>query len=302
MPPTTGIDAMQNARLRLPEDFDATDSAARSARAQTLTVGSTRYAYRRFGKPSATPLVLLQRFRGTMDDWDPVFLDLVAAERELILLDNTGLGYSSGRVAESIAGMARDAAAVLDQMSLTQVDVLGWSMGGCVAQQLALDRPDLVRRLVLAATSPGGVADAPRMPDKVVQVMLKPVNDDEDFLYLFFPETEQGRREGKAHMARLKRRSGETAPAVGMEGVLAQAAAIKAFSTGATATLPRLGEIAQPVLVANGVGDIMIPAYNSFVMAQRLPNAHLVLYPNAGHAFLFQYAMPFSAEVLQFLK
>jgi len=276
-------------------------SAANSGRTEYVEAGPIRFAYRRFGKRSSTPLLLLQRFRGTMDHWDPLFLNLLGSRRELILLDNAGVGLSTGRVPESIQGMAHDAAAFLDRMALNQIDVLGWSMGGCVAQQLALDRPDLVRRLVLAATSPGGVADAPTIPAKVFEVMLKPVNDDEDFLYLFFPETEQGRKEGVAHLQRLEQRSEEPIPPVSSESIMAQAKAIKAFGMGSTATLPRLGEIAQPVLVAGGHADVMIPAYNSFVMAQRLPNAYLILYPNSGHAFHFQHARSFSSQITQFL-
>jgi pimeloyl-ACP methyl ester carboxylesterase len=293
---------MQDSRSDRPKGFDPTGATAGSARTEYAEVGSTRFAYRRFGKRSATPLVLLQRFRGTMDDWDPLFLDLVAAEREIILLDNAGVGRSSGRVPDSIAGMAQGVAGALDRMVLPQVDVLGWSMGGCVAQQLALDRPRLVRRLVLAATGPGGVADAPRMPDKVLQLMLKPVNDLEDFLYLFFPETERGREEGLACLRRLGRHRAAAAAEVKGEGVAAQAKAIRTFSMGVDATLPRLAELAQPALVANGQRDIMIPAYNSYVLAQRLPDAQLVLYPNAGHAFLFQHARAFSLQVLQFLQ
>ena len=276
-------------------------SAANSGRTEYVEAGPTRFAYRRFGTQPSTPLLLLQRFRGTMDHWDPLFLNLLGSKRELILLDNAGVGLSTGRVPESIQGMAHDAAAFLDRMALNQIDVLGWSMGGCVAQQLALDRPDLVRRLVLAATGPGGVADAPKIPAKVFDVMLKPVNDDEDFLYLFFPETEQGRKEGFAHLQRLEQRSEEPIPPVSSESIMAQAKAVKAFSMGSTATLPRLGEIAQPVLVAGGHADVMIPAYNSFVMAQRLPNAYLILYPNSGHAFHFQHARSFSSQITQFL-
>lgn len=292
---------MLNVETHHLEPFDPAQSAANAARTEYLDIGRTRYAYRRFGRRSAAPLVLLQRYRGTMDDWDPLLLDCIAEERELILLDNAGVGLSNGAVPENIAGMAQNVAAFLDRLALRQVDVLGWSMGGCVAQQLVLDRPKLVRRLVLAGTGPGGVADAPKTPDKVFQTMLKPANDDEDFLYLFFPETEQGRREGLAHLRRLGRRREEPAPVVTGESFKAQAAAIKSFAGGATATLPHLAKIAQPVLVANGQSDVMIPAYNSYVMAQRLPNALLILYPNAGHAFLFQHTEHFSRQVLDFL-
>ncbi|MFL6651277.1 MAG: alpha/beta fold hydrolase [Sulfurifustaceae bacterium] len=283
------------------QGFDPNLSAANTARTEYVEIGRMRYAYRRFGRRSPVPILLLQRYRGTMDDWDPLFLDLLAEEREIILLDNAGVGLSTGKVPESIVGMAQNAAAFLDRLALRHVDVLGWSMGGCVAQQLALDRPKLVRRLILAGTGPGAVADGPKPSEKVFQIMLKPGNDDEDFLYLFFPETEQGRMEGLTHLRRLRQRREEPAPVVKSESFKAQAAALKSFSTGATATLPHLARLVQPVLVANGHGDVMIPAYNSYVMAQRLPNALLILYPNAGHGFLFQHAAHFSRQVLEFL-
>lgn len=283
------------------ERFDPSQSAANAARTEYVDIGRTRYAYRRFGRRSPVPLVLLQRYRGTMDDWDPLFLDLIAEKRELILLDNAGVGLSTGETPESIVGLAQNVAAFLDRLAFRQIDVLGWSMGGCVAQQLTLDRPKLVRRLVLAATSPGGVTDAPKTPDKVFQIMLKPANDEDDFLYLFFPETDQGRNAGLAHLRRLGLRREEPAPLVNSESFKAQLAAIKSFAAGATATLPHLGRIEQPVLVANGHADVMIPAYNSYVMAQRLPNALLTLYPSAGHGFLFQHAEHFVTQVLDFL-
>jgi len=281
--------------------FDPARSAANAARTEYVDIGGTRYAYRRFGRRSPVALVLLQRYRGTMDDWDPLFLDLIAGKRELILLDYAGVGLSTGQAPESIVGMARDVAAFLDRLALGQTDVLGWSLGGCVAQQLTLDRPDLVRRLVLAATGPGGVENAPGTPPRVFHTMLKPVNDQEDFLYLFFPETDRGRNAGLAHLRRLGLRREEPAPLVRSESFKAQLAAIRSFTTGVTATLPHLGRIEQPVLVANGYADVMIPAYNSWVMAQRLPDALLMLYPSSGHGFLFEQAEHFSRQVLDFL-
>ncbi|WP_035053599.1 alpha/beta fold hydrolase [Andreprevotia chitinilytica] len=261
-----------------------------------------RFAYRKFGRPGTKPLVFLQRFRGTMDDWDPDLLDALAAERTILLFDSAGIGRSTGQTPPTIQGIAEAAASFIEALGLGSVDILGWSLGGTVAQQLALDRPDLVDKLVIAGSGPGYVADAPAVPDKVWQVAGKAVNDDEDFLYLFFNETPASRAAGVAHLARLKHRTDAFEAPVKPASIGAQVAAIQASGHPAGSLLPRLGQLKLPVLVANGINDVMIPAFKSYVMAQALPQAKLVLYPDAGHGFLFQYGQAFAREVLVFLE
>jgi len=269
---------------------------------RAVEADGVRYAYRRFGAAGGVPLVFFQRFRGTMDHWDPAFIEVIARERPLIVFDNAGVGASGGAVPPDIAGAARQAAAFIDALGLRQIDALGWSMGGTVVQQLALDRPDLLRRLVLAGTGPGGVAEAPRAPDKVWQVAAKPVNDDEDFLYLFFTESAASRAAGIASLRRIDRRLAVSRAAVKPESWKNQAGAIAAWSIGQGAAYPRLAEIGAPVLVANGAHDVMISAYNSYAMVQRLPNAQLLLYSDAGHGFLFQVPEAFGRQVVEFLR
>lgn len=205
-----------------------------SASAQTkfVKIDGARIAYRSFGASGGTPLVLCQRFRGTMDHWDPALLDAIARERGVVLFDNAGVGQSSGEAGTSIAAMARVAGELIDELGFAEVDLLGWSMGGAVVQRLTLDRPGLVRRALLAATGPGGVAEAPRPPDKVWQVAGKPTNDDEDFLYLFFTEDETSRRAGLASLRRLDERLAVSKSAVGPEAVKAQFAALGAWGQG----------------------------------------------------------------------
>jgi pimeloyl-ACP methyl ester carboxylesterase len=276
-------------------------SISGQAETQHIDVEGSRFAYRSFGVPTGVPLVLCHRFRATMDHWDPALLDTLAVQRRVILFDNAGVGFSSGQSADSIAGMAASAAAFIEALALPAADVLGWSMGGTVAQQLALDRPKLVRRLVLAGTSPGNVPNSPRAPDKVWQVAGKPVNDDEDFLYLFFTETAASRESGLASLRRLDRRLAASGASVNLPTVQAQVAAIGAWGAGKNSAYERLGEIAAPTLVANGVHDIMVHAYNSYVLSQRLQSGQLILYPDAGHGFLFQYPELFGRHVLEFL-
>ncbi len=268
---------------------------------QTVEANGVRYAYRRFGAKQGVPLVFFQRFRGTVDHWDPAFLEVIAKARPVVVFDNAGVGASTGEVAQDIAGAAKSAAAFVDALGLSQFDAIGWSMGGTVVQQLALDRPGLMRRLVLAGTGPGGVPEAPRAPEKVWQVAAKPVNDDEDFLYLFFTPTQASRDAGLASLCRLDRRLGASSAVVKPESWKNQAGAIAAWAMGKNSAYTRLAEIAAPVLVANGVHDVMIHAYNSYAMAQKLPNAQLVLYPDSGHGFLFQYPDQFGRQVNDFL-
>lgn len=269
---------------------------------QTLEVAGARLAYRRFGARAGMPLVLFQRFRGTMDHWDPALLEVLAQDRPVIVFDSAGVGASTGEVPPDIAGVARIGAAFVDALGLSRIDALGWSMGGAVAQRLTLDRPDLVRRLVLAGTGPGGVPEAPRAPDRVWQVAAKPVNDDEDFLYLFFTPSAASRAAGLASLRRIDRRLARSQAVVRAESWKTQAGAIAAWGQGLGSAYARLAQITAPVLVANGAHDVMVHAYNSYALSQRLPAARLVLYPDAGHGFLFQWPQAFGREVLAFLR
>ncbi|WP_351235981.1 alpha/beta hydrolase [Streptomyces sp. NPDC002133] len=237
-----------------------------------------------------------------MDHWDPAFLDELAREREVIVFDNAGVNLSSGRTPDRIGGAAEGAIEFIEALELPQIDLLGWSMGGFVAQAVTLKRPDLVRRLIVAGSGPGAVPDSPLMAPKARAVASKPVNDDEDFLFLFFPDTPAAREAGLASLRRLDYRLASSQAAVRGESVVAQAAANAAWGTGEDSAWARLEELALPVLVANGAHDVMIHAYQSYAMSQRLPNAKVVLYSDAGHGFLFQHIEDFGNEVLAFLR
>lgn len=257
-----------------------------------------RFAYRRFGRGGGVPLVMCMRLRGTIDHWDPAFLDLLAAEREVIVFDNRAVNLSTGAVPDSIEAMADGAATFIRALDLNLVDVLGWSMGGIVAQGIVLQAPGLVRRLIVAGSSAGGVPDLPPPPPKVNEVLAHPENGDEDFLYLFFGESEQARAAGLASLRRLDHRlttSGATVPTATYRAQLAAIATFKGF-------WDRQQELTLPVLVANGAHDVMIHAYATYAMSQRLPNAKAVLYSDAGHGFLFQHPQDFAVEVNRFLS
>jgi pimeloyl-ACP methyl ester carboxylesterase len=260
-----------------------------------VDTADTTYAYRRIGHGADPPLVLCMRFRGTIDDWDPALLQPLSAERELIVFDNAGIGYSSGSTPSTIDEMAADALAFLDALGLDTIDLLGWSMGGFVAQTVALARPGLVRRLIVAGSGPGRVPNMPATPERVLQTMAKPNNDDNDMLYLFYPETEQARTDG---IASLRRTAQQSSAVVSPEAFAAQIAAVTSFGTG---VWDRLEQLTMPVLVANGAHDMMINSYASYAMSQRPPNARVILYSDAGHAFLFQHPDRFAHDVLAFL-
>lgn len=264
---------------------------------QWLDTANGRLATRIDGPEGGIPLLLLQRFRGTMDDWDPAFIAAISADRRVIRFDSAGIGRSEGQVPETIAGMAAIAAGVVAQLGLTQVDVLGWSLGGVVAQQFTLDFPHLVRRLIVAGSSPGPVADGPQQHPRVPQVMTKSENDDEDFLFLFYPETDSAVAHGRASLARIRAQA-DLGPKTSALGFMGQ---VKAISTW-PGVLHRVNELRLPVLVANGAHDVMLPAYRSYVLSQQAPDAKLILYPDAGHAFLFQVIDDFAREIDQFLS
>jgi pimeloyl-ACP methyl ester carboxylesterase len=257
-----------------------------------------RFAYRRFGREGTRPLVMHMRLRGTIDHWDPALLDLLAAEREVIIFDNRGTNFSTGTPPVTMDGLVQGALAFIGALGLTDLDVLGWSMGGIVAQGVALAAPQLVHRLVVSGSSPGGVPDLPAPPARVAQTTGKPDNGDEDFLYLFFPETDKARAAGLASLRRLDTRLTQSKAAVSAEAFRGQLAAIGGFK----GYWHRQQELTMPVLVANGAHDVMIHAYATYAMSQRLPDAKVILYSDAGHGFLFQHPEDFAHEVNRFLS
>lgn len=279
---------------------------AAAAPTQTVQVDGQSIAYRDIGQGPGVPLLLLNRFRGTMDHWDPLLLDLLAQECRVIWFDQPGFARSEGVAPDTAAAFAHSAAAVVKALGCDSVDVLGFSMGGTVALQLLLDHPALVRRAVVAGSGPGHVPDLPADPavsgPEIWRVATKPVNDDEDFMFLFFEPSATSQSAGRAYLARLAARADAFVAQVGPLAWQAQLASALALQEPSKSLLSRLAEVAQPVLVANGRHDTMVATYASYAMAQQLPQATLVLYPDAGHGFLFQYPEQFARDVLQFLR
>ena len=277
------------------------DSLAAAATTQYLDAPGGRFAYRRLGTSQGVPLVLAQRFRGTIDHWDPTLLDLLATERDVIIFDNLGTGRSTGDAPTTIDGLAAGLLEFVKALDLDQADFFGWSLGGIVVQAAALQGPDEVRRLVVAGSSPGGGIPGQPAPDpRVWQVATKEANDDEDFLYLFFPDTPTGRDLGLASLRRIDARVLDHAHAP--VAAATTAAQLSVVTSIGSSIWNRLTELTMPVLVATGAQDVMINAYASFAMTSALPDAKLVIYSDAGHGFLYQHVHDFTGEVLDFLR
>jgi pimeloyl-ACP methyl ester carboxylesterase len=262
-----------------------------------------KYAYRRFGKGSGLPLLCLQHFTGTLDNWDPAVTDALASAREVILFESAGLGRSTGEVPTSIPGMAAHALAFLDALGLSQVDILGFSLGGMVAQQIALERASLVRKVLLVGTAPEGGEDIMHME----KPELKKITDDPNLpglqrlVKLFFAPSASSQAAGEAFIARLAQRKQDREPLSGPNVAKAQISAFRAWEAFTGERFAKLRKINQPCLVANGVFDIMIPVRNSYMLGEHLPNAMLITYPDAGHGSLFQFHESFVRQASEFL-
>src|SRR3954452_19560796 len=270
----------------------------------SLEVGEVSFVYRRFGNAhtAAPALVMLQHFRGNLDSWDPALVDRLAQHREVILVDNRGVGGSTGVVPESVTAMARDVLAFIDALGLKQIDLLGFSLGGYVAQELVLLRPRLVRRLVLAGTAPQGGPDLHRWSDDVYALATPDEPTAADLLSLFFSGSESSRAKGMESLGRLYEREVDRDEPTDLATRDAQLAAITAWGIPDDSKLNRLAGVTQPTLVANGDNDTMMHTQNSHLLAERLPNARLRIYPDAGHGFLNQYPEPFADDVHAFLE
>lgn len=273
-----------------------------SAPTKFVQAGNERYAYRRFGNGSGLPLLFLQHFTGTLDNWDPAVTDPLAASREVILFDNAGIGRSSGKVPQTIAGMAEHVLAFADTMGLTEVDVLGFSLGGMVAQEIALERPSLVRRMLLVGTAPEGGEDIMHLEKPELQQILNDPNLKglQMLVKLFFTQSASSQAAGQAFVERLAERK-DWEPLSGPEVAQAQLAAFRAWERVNGERFAKLRKIKQSCLVVNGVFDTMIPIRNSYFLAEHLPHAMLLTYPDAGHGSLFQFHQSFVKQASLFL-
>ena len=244
-------------------------------------------------------MVFLTHLAAVLDNWDPRVVDGIAAQHRVIAFDNRGVGASGGSTPDTIEAMAHDAVAFIRALGLEKVDLLGFSMGGMIAQLIAADEPQLVRKVILAGTGPAGgegIAKVTRLSHLDTLRGLLTLQDPKQFL--FFTRTSNGRRAGKEFLARLKERTEDRDKAIAVRSYLAQLKAIHRWGKQSPADL---SVIHQPVLVANGETDRMVPTKNSADLAERLPNAELVIYPDAGHGGIFQYHQRFVEQALAFL-
>jgi len=272
-----------------------------TAPTQFAEAGGIRFAYRRFGTSERTPIVFFQHFMGNLDDHDPALSDGFAADREVILFNNTGVASTSGLVPDTIEQMAADAAGFIEALGLAKVDLLGHSMGGLVAQQLAIQRPDLVRRLVLVGTGPRGGERIGETPPQTAALfgMTYPRQQDM-WLPILFAPTDTSQKLGREYVDRIVARRDRDSP-FSEQSVLAQRTAIRAYGAAKDPAYRILKSITAPVLVVNGTDDTIIATINSYILQQFLPNAQLVLYPDASHGAHFQYPDLFLKHARLFL-
>lgn len=274
-----------------------------TAPTQYVWVSGIRFAYRRFGKAGGVPLVFNMHFMGTMDHWDPAVTDGFAKEREVILFDNAGVSSSSGDVPRSVAEMGANAIAFVKVLGLEQVDALGFSIGGLIAQEITLQAPDLVRRLVLVGTGPrSGERMDTGTPEGKQIFGATYENPDDLWLRVHFTPSQVSQAAGHRFLIRFRLRTADRDPEVTEKAALAQRAAIAEWGAKREHAWDYLKEIKQPTLVVNGSNDVIIDTINSYILQQNLPNAQLVIYPGSAHGSLYQYPELFVRHVSMFLS
>ena len=273
----------------------------KTAETRLINASGVQFAYRRFGAPGSTPLVMLQHFRGSLDNWDPALTDALANEREVILVDYPGAGSSSSAFGPTIADAARQMIAFVASLALPEIDLIGFSIGGFVAQEIALIRPALIRRLILAATGPKG---GPRMHGwrDDIAAAARGESNPANLLYIMFAHTETSQANGLEFLDRFMERTADRDAPTDVALRDDQYDAIVEWGIPDHAALQRLTGIKSPTLILQGDGDLMIPPALSHLMAGLIPDARIRIYPDAAHGFLFQYPTEVAAEVTAFLS
>jgi pimeloyl-ACP methyl ester carboxylesterase len=278
----------------------AVNTTWKNAPTHTVNAGGVRFAYRELGPQTGVPLVFLHHLTAVLDDWDPRIIDGIAAKRHVITFNNRGVGASSGSVPHTIDEMAADAVTFIRALGHEHVDLLGFSLGGGVAQVIALEHPELVRRVILAGTGPAGGGGIDEVTKVAVKAYIKAALTLRDPRhYLFFNRNPEGKRTATDYMARLKERTEDRDKRISPLAMRAQLKAIRAAGLQAPHDL---GRIRQPVLVVNGDNDVMVASSHSEDLARRIPGAQLIIYPDSGHGGVFQYHREFVPAVLEFLE
>jgi pimeloyl-ACP methyl ester carboxylesterase len=262
---------------------------------------SIEYAYRDLGAGDV-PLVLLQHFRGNLDNWDPALIDDLAADRRVVTFDNVGVGATTGTTPNTVEAMAHDAIAFIEAMSLRRVDLLGFSIGSFVAQEIALIRPDLLRRVVLASSAPRGAAGMHGWAPEVIGAVGQPEPNPQGYLDVFFAPTSTSRQAGQQAAGRIFGRTTNRDEPTSWQTRQAQYDAVCTWGIPNHSLLERVSAIDLPVFVANGDSDPMILPRYSYLLAGLVPNARITIYPDSAHGFLFQHHSRFAADVHAFLE
>ena len=267
---------------------------------RTITAGGVEFAYRELGTTNpGPPVVFLVHLAAVLDNWDPRVVDGFAASRRVIVFDNRGIGASSGSPAASIEQMAADAITFIKAMGFEHVDLFGFSMGGMIAQEIALVEPQLVRRMIIAGTGPAGGEGISTVARVTYLDMIRGFLTRQDpKQFLFFTRTPGGIRAGKEYLARLKERSQGRDKEITVTALQAQLKALRRWGSKAPVDLSK---VQQPVLVANGDSDRMVPTKNTHDLARQLPHSDLIIYPDAGHGGVFQFHADFVPKALEFL-
>ena len=274
-----------------------------TAPTQFVATNGIRFAYRRFGKSGGVPLLFNQHFTGTLDHWDPAVTDGLARDREVILFDNAGVSSSTGDVPTTFEEMGANALAFTRALDLKEVDVLGFSIGGFVAQEITLQAPELVRRLVLVGTGPRGGQGMDTLTPEAQQIFSATYNKPEElWLKVHFTPSQASQAAGREFLKRFLRRTENRDPAVNEKVAPAQLEAISKWGVQRAGSYEYLERIRQPTLVVNGDDDVIVYSINSWILQQNIPNAQLIIYPDANHGSQYQYPQRFVRHVADFLS
>ena len=266
----------------------------------TITAGGVMYAYRELGPKEGIPVLFFAHLAGTLDDWDPRIIDPIAANRHVITFDQPGVGASTGKVPGSIEAMADDAYIFIRALGFTTIDVFSFSMGGMIAQDLALKHPGLIRRLVLTGTGPRGGKDMDKVVGTTYRDILRAAlarSDPKEFL--FFNRDAAGKQAAKAFVKRLQERTADRDKPASTRALRVQLGAIQRFGRSAPSDLSKL---TQPTLIANGDNDRMVPSALSWDLHHRIKGSELIIHPGSGHGGIFQFHAEFVPAAVEFLS